>query len=253
MLQASACRRHDWVYLTNYWYRALATPLSKHNKCALARWITPRRPLVVARRQEDDAPDLLRLGLALPGKERVCVSISAYAVLFLRRPPYLLDVMKIGSQFWPEAMRELAEIVTRTAPDTRVFGSLAWQFFSSDSDYNFVTPNSDINLLLTPAHDAKLRTCIHFLQKFENRFAAPRVDGEIALPGGNFVSWREFAAGPKRILVKGAEAVRLRPIEEIDALLSAGAPCKTSRRSRSVHGQRRLLWGVRLLALSFSS
>jgi phosphoribosyl-dephospho-CoA transferase len=201
----------------------LAAPLSRENKGALARWTAERRPLVVARRQEGDAPDILRLGLALPGKKRICLSISAYAVLLRQRPPYLLDVKEIGARFWPEAMRELADIVTRTAPDTRVFGSLAWEYFASDPAYAYVTPDSDIDLLLTPAHDAKLATCIELLQNFGSRWPAPRLDGEIALPGGDFVSWREFAARPGKILVKGAGNVSLRPIEDIDALLTARA------------------------------
>jgi hypothetical protein len=61
------------------------------------------------------------------------------------------------------------------------------------------------------------------LQDFERRWPAPRLDGEIALPGGDFVCWREFSARPAKILVKGADRVSLRPIEDIDALLSARA------------------------------
>jgi phosphoribosyl-dephospho-CoA transferase len=140
-----------------------------------------------------------------------------------RRPPFFLDVVETGAAFWPEAIRELVAMVGRAAPETRVFGSFAWQFFAADPAISYVTRNSDIDLLLTPAHGAQLEACIALLQNFESRWPAPRLDGEIALPGGNFVSWREFAARPNRILVKGADNVSLRPIEDIDALLSARA------------------------------
>jgi phosphoribosyl-dephospho-CoA transferase len=223
MRPAESFRRHDWVYLTDHWRLKLGAPLSRENKDALARWTAERRPLVVARRQDGDAPDMLRLGLALPGKKRVCVSISAYAVALRRRSPHLLDVKEVGARFWPEAMRELADLVARTAPDARVFGSLAWEYFASDPAYGYVTRDSDIDLLLTPAHGAKLATCLERLQDFERRWRAPRLDGEIVLPGGGFVSWREFAARPKRILVKGAEAVHLRPISDVDALIARAA------------------------------
>jgi phosphoribosyl-dephospho-CoA transferase len=223
MRQADLYRRHDWVYLPDDWRRSLAAPLAGEDEDALARWSEKGRPLVVARRQDGDAPDLLRLGLALPGKRRVGVALPMEAVALRRRPPFFLDVVDNGAALWPEAMRELAGVISRVAPEMRVFGSFAWQFFSADPAMIYVTRNSDIDLLLTPAHGAQLAAWIALLQNFESRCPAPRLDGEIALPGGDFVAWREFAARPKKILVQGADHVSLRPIDDIDALLSARA------------------------------
>lgn len=223
MRQAEGCRRHDWVYLPDGWRQKLAAPLAAEDANALARWVGERRPLVVARRQNHDAPDMLRLGLALPGKRRVSVTLPTDAVELRRRPPYLFDVVDAGMAFWPEAMRDLVARVAQIAPDTRVFGSLAWQFFAADPAYAYVTPASDIDLLLVPTHLARLASTIAMLQDFETRWPAPRLDGEIVLPGGDFVAWREFAARPKKILVKGVDNVSLRPFDDIDALLSARA------------------------------
>ena len=144
-------------------------------------------------------------------------------VALRRRPPFFLDVAEHGAAFWPEAMRELAAIIAGVAPQMRVFGSFAWQFFAADPAAVYVTRESDIDLLLTPARGDQLSAWIALVQNFESRWPAPRLDGEIALPGGDFVSWREFAARPKKILVKGADHVSLRPIDDIDALLSARA------------------------------
>jgi len=223
MRQAEPYCRHDWVYLPDDWREKLAAPLLVEDQDALARWLGKRRPLVVARRQENDAPGLLRLGLALPGKRRISVAMPAEAVELRRRPPYLLDVVDAGATFWPEAMRDLAAMVANLAPDTRVFGSLAWQFFAADPAYAYVTPASDVDLLLAPTRVAQLAAWIAMLQNFESRWPAPRLDGEIVLPGGDFVAWREFSMRPNKILVKGAGNVSLRPIEDIDALLSARA------------------------------
>ncbi|MDI9847480.1 malonate decarboxylase holo-[acyl-carrier-protein] synthase [Rhodoblastus sp. 17X3] len=223
MRQADLYRRHDWVYLPDDWRRRLAAPLAAEDEDALARWSEKGRPLVVARRQEGDAPGLLRLGLALPGKRRVGVILPTEAVALRRQPPFFLDVVENGAALWPEAMRELAGVVARIAPEMRVFGSFAWQFFAADPALVYVTRNSDIDLLLTPAHGTQLAAWIALLQNFESRWPAPRLDGEIALPGGDFVAWREFAARPQKILVKGADNVSLRSIEDIDALLSARA------------------------------
>lgn len=227
MPQADPYSRHDWVTLPDDWRRQLAAPLAAGDEDALAGWSEKGRPLVVARRQEGDAPDLLRLGLALPGKRRIGLTLPAEAAALRRRPPFLLDVVEKGAAFWPEAMRDLAATIAKFAPDTRVFGSFAWQYFAADPGMIYVTRDSDIDLLLAPMRGGQLSTWIALLQDFESRWPAPRLDGEIALPGGDFVGdfvcWREFAARPKKILVKGADHVSLRPIESIDALLSAGA------------------------------
>jgi phosphoribosyl-dephospho-CoA transferase len=223
MPQSDLSRRHDWVTLPEDWRRGLLSPLAPEDEEALARWAEKRRPLVVARRQDGDAPGMLRLGLALPGKKRVGVAMLAEVVELLRRPPFFRDIVETGAAFWPEPIRELALLVARVAPDTRVFGSLAWQFFAADPAYAYVTPASDIDLLLAPTDGARLASCIALLHNFESRWPTPRLDGEIILPNGDFVSWREFSTRPKRILVKGAAHVGLRPIGDIDALLAARA------------------------------
>jgi phosphoribosyl-dephospho-CoA transferase len=227
MPKPEALRRHDWVFLRPDWRRWLAAPLKAEEDSALALWLGEGRPLVVARREKHDSPGLLRLGLALPGKRRVGLALAAEAVTLSRRPPFLLDMIDTGAAFWPEAMRELAAAIAGAAPETRAFGSFAWQFFAADPRMTYVTCDSDIDLLLEPAHSGRLRAWIALLQNFEKRWPAPRLDGEIALPGGDFVgdfvSWREFAARPQKIMVKGADGVSLRAIEDIDALFAARA------------------------------
>jgi phosphoribosyl-dephospho-CoA transferase len=215
--------RHDWLYLPEDWQQKLAAPLAADDRQALAGWIARRRPLVVARRNEGDDPRLLRLGLALPGKKRVSLILEAQAAGLRRRPPFLLDAIECGAPFWPQAMRDLGSIIARFAPETRVFGSFAWQFFADDPSCAYITPRSDIDLLFAPRHAGQLADWISLLRDFERRWPAPRLDGEIALPGGEFVAWREFAARPKKILVKGGDRVSLRPIDEVDALLCARA------------------------------
>jgi phosphoribosyl-dephospho-CoA transferase len=223
MPRADLYRRHDWVYPRDDWRDKLAGPLGSDDEVELAGWIEKGRPLVVARRRDGDAPDLLRLGLALPGKRRIAAVLSAEAIGLRRRPPFLLDVIEFGATFWPEAMRELATLIGRAAPETRVFGSFAWQFFAADPASVYVTPASDVDLLLTLTPGRQRAGLLALLAGFMDRFLAPRLDGEIALTGGDFISWREYAARPNKILVKGASHVSLRPIEEIDLLLSARA------------------------------
>jgi phosphoribosyl-dephospho-CoA transferase len=223
MQQADLYRRHDWVTLPQDWRRCLAAPLAPDDEDALARWSDKGRPLVVARRREGDAPGQLRLGLAPPGKRRIGLVLSAEAATLRRRPPFLLDAIEHGAAFWPEALRDLAAAMAVAAPDTRVFGSFAWRFFAADPALIYVTRSSDIDLLLAPAPSRRLAATIGVLQHFERRWPAPRLDGEIALAGGDFMSWREYAARPAKVLFKGADHVSLRPFGDIDDLLRARA------------------------------
>lgn len=213
--------RHDWVYLTKDWRRHLAAPLTVEGEDALAGWMVKRRPLVVARKREDDAASLLRLGLALPGRRRFCVAVAAEAMERRRGPPDLLEVIHERAAFWPQAMSDLRATATRVAAKIHVFGSFAWRFFAADSSYDYLTTASDLDLLLRPADAAQLNAAIAWLTRFERSWPAPRIDGEIALPDGDFVSWREYSARPRKILAKGDVGVRLRAIEDIDALFSA--------------------------------
>jgi phosphoribosyl-dephospho-CoA transferase len=218
--------RHDWVYLPDDWRKALAGPLAPAHEAALARWTVKGRPLVVARRRDDDAPGLLRLGLAMPDKTRIGVLLPAEAVTLHRHAPYFLDIADSAEALWPEALRALTPLIAQAAPNMRVFGSFAWQFFAANPALRFVAPSSDLDLLLAPGRPGSLAALIGALQDFERRFPAPRLDGEVALPGGDFVefvSWREFSARPKKLLVKGAATVSLRPIEDVEFQLAARA------------------------------
>ena len=53
--------------------------------------------------------------------------------------------------------------------------------------------------------------------------STPRLDGELILPGGGAVAWREFARRPDELLVKGAGGPALRPRPSVEALLTGAA------------------------------
>ncbi|MCW2286662.1 phosphoribosyl-dephospho-CoA transferase [Rhodoblastus acidophilus] len=201
----------------------MLAPLAQEDEEAVAAWIFGARPLVVARRLESDAPGALRLGLALPGKRRIGVQISGRAVT-RRSPPLLFLDAAVGMiETFPDAGLELARRMAAHAPDTKVFGSLAWRTVADDPSQIYLTARSDIDLLSRPQTRAQMWDWIALLQEFERAFPAPRLDGEIALPDGGFVAWRELAARPSKVVVKSGAGVALRRRDEIEALLQARA------------------------------
>jgi len=104
----------------------------------------------------------------------------------------------------------------------RVYGSFAWQALTN---WNYVTPESDLDLLVTPVDAGALDAAIASLTREEA--AAPiRLDGEIVFPGGDAVSWREWCAADRgaRVLVKRVDGVALTLREGLRARLEHRVP-----------------------------
>lgn len=211
--------RHDWVLLRSGWRRAVAGPLAPAELAALDSWDPARRPLVVARSRPEDVPGTLRLGLALPGRVRIGVVVRADVVLE-RRPPLPLEAVL------PHALAESRIPLARLAGDlrdagapARVFGSLAWQHVAVGAALEYVTPASDVDLLVTPTSWRGLQEALATLSGWRG---PPRLDGEVLLPGGLAVSWRELASGAERVLAKGPAVAAIVPVSRLRGALTRG-------------------------------
>jgi phosphoribosyl-dephospho-CoA transferase len=80
-----------------------------------------------------------------------------------------------------------------------------WQHLSG---IPYLTPASDVDLLVRPRDAVELRSALALLAA-SGPAGAPRLDGEVQLPDGRGVAWRELAARPDRVLVKSARGVAL--------------------------------------------
>jgi phosphoribosyl-dephospho-CoA transferase len=209
--------RHDWVWLADDWRNQLSAPLAPDEIWAVEDWLHGDRPLVVARRQAGDAPECLRLGLALPGKRRIGLCLTRAAVLRRAEGPKLAQAVVLACPEWRDSLINLSAGVLAMGEEARVFGSFAWQYFADDPARVYLTASSDVDLLLRPASWSSTQRLLAFLENFADRRPTPRLDGEILLPDGDAVAWRELLQAPSKVLTKGAE-VRLRSLDEIRAL-----------------------------------
>ena len=210
--------RHDWVWLADDWRRQLSAPLTPDEALAVDDWLRGDRPLVVARRQAGDEPECLRLGLALPGKKRIGLRLSREAVVRRAQGPMLAQAAVFAFPEWRDPLEKLAAGLAAMGEEARVFGSFAWQYFAADPARIYLTASSDVDLLLRPASWSSEQRLLAILENFSNRHPTPRLDGEIILPDGDAVAWRELSQAPSKILTKGAADVRLRSLDEIRAL-----------------------------------
>ncbi|WP_029013492.1 malonate decarboxylase holo-[acyl-carrier-protein] synthase [Niveispirillum irakense] len=197
MIPSDAPTRHDFVWLGPSWREGLLAGLRE--EALVARWVGDGHPLIVARSQPGDAPGALRLGLATPDKRRIALYIERDAIVRHAPPPLLADLPV------PPSWRPTVGGVSALGHPARVYGSLAW---AGMTGLDYVRPDrSDLDLLFTPADAAALQGLLAGLRPLAVR-AQPRLDGEILLPGGRAVAWREWLGGGQ-VLVKAADQVYL--------------------------------------------
>jgi phosphoribosyl-dephospho-CoA transferase len=189
--------RHDLVWLQPHAWQAV-TPGAQ---ARLAGWFEAGHPAVVARRQEGDAYDVLRLGVPLPpheGKQRLALRAPSDAIARHSPPPDLHQVVAPAPQAWRGALEALLEGARTLGQMPRVFGSFAWQAMTG---LGYVHPASDLDLLWQVQTRGQAEAIVHQLTQWESRHGR-RADGELLLPDGSALNWREYAGDAGKVLVK---------------------------------------------------
>lgn len=195
----------------------------------VAAWLAADRPLVVARQpcgealSDTVAVETIATGLALPpaqGKRRIALNVAEKDITRYTLPLLLADALAHAPAEWQSALAELDAAATNIDIQLRVFGSLAWQALSG---IQYLTPQSDIDLLWHPSSNAQLQQGIALLARWEQDRGL-RADGEVLFGINSAVSWREWAAlksgNDQRVLVKRASSAGLVAAGELLELLA---------------------------------
>jgi malonate decarboxylase holo-[acyl-carrier-protein] synthase len=168
----------------------------------IADWVRAGRPLIVRRPSCSDSARMIPLGLPLPpshGKRRIAVAIEASEIVEHRPPPLLSDAAATAPTAWQETIDRLL----RLCPETRTFGSLAWQHLTGLS---YLTDHSDLDLLWPLRATERASTLPADIADIA-RQAPMRLDGEIICAAGG-VQWRELTGDDAdEVLVKGLGGV----------------------------------------------
>lgn len=148
------------------------------------------------------------MALPLPpccGKLRIPTQLAAEDVLARRDPVALRAVREEVPSSWREAVDGLLAVAEQTGVEPRVFGSVLWQ---SLTGLPYLSPTSDLDLLW-PVHDRERADHLTRLLAAKENTSAVRFDGELLLPDGGGVQWREWKDSPCEVLVKNLAGVRL--------------------------------------------
>jgi len=225
MSSSDALGRHDLVWVdSSGLVRGSATRRPEEEEIVRG-WLDLDRPLVVSRRPADLPPNLCALGLPLSvrqGKRRIAVRVMTDAIREVRRPPALAQITTTAPVRCRRAFRELDRLARKAGIALRVYGSMAWQFLTGET---YVTGASDIDLLWRPSSLADLHKGVAMLSGWEEQ-SGIRADGEVLLPDGSGMSWREWARGPRELMVKSIDGVRMRAVGELLQMLTSEMECK---------------------------
>ena len=212
--------RHSWVWLTECWKAHLRGPTGTETVALAERWQALGRPFVVASPAAHDDGDDLRLGLALPDKRRVGLHLAPAAVVRSAPPPSLRAVIVHVPAAWRARLRQVDAAAEAAGLPVAVYGSLAWEHWCGVA---YVRPDSDVDLLFDAQAAPPLGPVLDFVDALSADAHTPRLDGELILPGGAAVAWRELARRPDELLVKGTGGPALCPRPSVEALLTGAA------------------------------
>jgi malonate decarboxylase holo-[acyl-carrier-protein] synthase len=195
--------RHTMVKPTAAaWTAVMARHPDLAEHAIIEGWVRAGRPLVVRRPSCSDSAATIPLGLPLPpshGKRRIAVALAPTEIIERKPPPFLADAAATAPPAWQKTIDRLL----RLCPETRTFGSLAWQHLTGLS---YLSDHSDLDLLWPPRATRQASTLPSDIAEIA-RQAPMRLDGEIICAAGG-VQWRELTAeGADEVLVKGRDAV----------------------------------------------
>ncbi|MEH2491704.1 malonate decarboxylase holo-[acyl-carrier-protein] synthase [Bradyrhizobium sp. AZCC 2230] len=200
---ADALARHSMVKVsTAGWSAAMGRYPELASESIVAGWAQAGRPLIVRRPTCSDVAGMIPLGLPLPpshGKRRIAVSLAATDIVASAPPPLLADAAAVAPAHW----RATIDLLLQLLPETRTFGSLAWQHLTG---LRYLSGGSDLDLLWTLSSAEQARTLPSGIAAIA-RQAPMRLDGEIVGPAGG-VQWRELTGTDEdEVLVKGPAGV----------------------------------------------
>ncbi|WP_375462690.1 malonate decarboxylase holo-[acyl-carrier-protein] synthase [uncultured Methylobacterium sp.] len=208
-----AVRRHDlFTVAPDAWSDLLAGHPDLDGVPHLGEWARKGRPVIARRRHPGEASDHLPAGLPLPpasGQRRIALAVP-WPAATPRPAVTLAEARAAAPAAWHPALDGVLDLSARWGLVPRVFGSLLWQRLTG---LDYLTAGSDLDLLWPAAADRRFLDGLAGIEA-----GAPmRLDGEVVLPDGTGINWRELrdAAPDGSVLAKGLDAMALIPAASV--------------------------------------
>lgn len=209
-----ALHRHQLAYLRPAAWREIAArswdPVARE---CLEHWADHDLPLVVTRQAPHQAG--IALGISAPlawDRRRIALRVAHDGIDRFENFPLAREAcsrMPTPARFALE--RALARLGTLGMQQAYVYGSHGWQIVTG---LPCTHAASDIDLWIGVDDAVRADAVAHALSAAPSLHGEPRLDGEVVLPDGSAVAWREWAAwraaGMRgQVLVKHIEGAAL--------------------------------------------
>ena len=179
----------------------------------VADWARLDRPVIVRRRMVGDFADSVPTALPLPpchGKRRLAFSFSSDAAIAALPPVLLRDAARTTPTEWRPVVAALLDFGDAIKVAPRVFGALLWEHTTG---LPYLTKQSDLDLLWPISDERTALSLVDRLRRLDAE-GTVRLDGELELPDGAGVNWRELAQSradrSDELLVKTMDGVEVR-------------------------------------------
>ena len=206
-------RRHDLVRVEPAaWEAMLRSHLALLDLPLVADWARLGRPVIVRRRMVGDCVDGVPAALPLPpchGKRRLAFSFPAGAAMAAVPPVLLCDASRTAPMAWQSIITAVLDICDTAKITPRVFGALLWEHATG---LPYLTAESDLDLLWSISNEQTAVLLVERLLKLDAE-GPVRLDGELEMPDGAGVNWRELAHNSDQwgqVLVKTMDGVEVR-------------------------------------------
>jgi phosphoribosyl-dephospho-CoA transferase len=211
-------RRHDLIQVEPAaWDAMLRCHPAPLDLPLVADWAKLGRPVIVRRRMVGDCVDGVPAALPLPpchGKRRLAFSFPAGATMAAVAPILLCDAARTTPTTWQSVVTAILDIGDTVRITPRVFGALLWEHATG---LPYLTAKSDLDLLWPISDERTAALLVQRLLKLEAE-SPVRLDGELELPDGAGVNWRELAHNSDQrgqVLVKTMDGVEVRTRAEL--------------------------------------
>lgn len=150
---------------------------------------------------------------------RKCFTVPISNILRHEHPICLNELMSMDKlQALPKPLLQKFENIGVTI---RVYGSFSWEYLT---EKKFTTPDSDLDLLfclpesfsLSDKHDSSvILSKLHELIMLLEYVCPYKIDGEIVLPNGTFIAWREWFNKDSKVIIKTTYAISILDKSEV--------------------------------------
>jgi phosphoribosyl-dephospho-CoA transferase len=216
-------RRHDLLQVDEAaWDAALGahpcfTELPSPARDLVVAWARNAWPVIVRRLRPGDSAGYAPAALPLPpsvGKQRLAFILPAESVA-VRGPVLLREAAEAAPKTWQPVISSLVQLGETFGTPARVFGALLWEHVTG---LHYLGPQSDLDLLWAPPDMEAATALVRALRRVEG--AGPiRLDGEMLLPSGAGVQWRELCEAEDNpngeVLVKTMSGVESVPTHDL--------------------------------------